>query len=164
MADFYLIIDDDLLVTPSQIDSLCRNLYRDPQTVHGLFGSRYSLSEELYPSVYVKEADDNVDILNRIYAFSRETLERAFLISDWLVNMYPHKYLGNSSSSLQDDDIVLSFSGLSRPRVHRLGKVATDVSGFSNDALSRNSEFIARRVELIKDIRLCLLAISFCDY
>jgi hypothetical protein len=162
-ADFYMIIDDDLLVTPSQLDSLCQQLYRDPQNVHGLFGAQYRVSEEEYPSIYVKEVDKHVDILNRIYAFSRETLERCFVISDWLIDQYPDKYSSNSPCLLQNDDIVLSFSGLSRPRVHRLGKVATDITGFSNDALSRNSEFMARRVQLIKDVRLCLQTISPCD-
>lgn len=112
----FLVIDDDLFLRPSQLETLCRALHLDPSRPYGVTGQVYdSWRGMLYHNI--NERTQKVDILNRVYAFTSEHLENFFTIvrqADYRPSVEQWKH------SLWDD-LFLSFSGAT-PQVIFTGK------------------------------------------
>ncbi len=117
-SDLYVTIDDDIFLTPSQLRLLAGTLATQPESPHGLFG-KILRGKSFPPWPFVPanpRARPRVDILNCVYAFTREHLDEYFRLAA-AVGIEEHAQFANG------EDIVLSFSGRARPQIHDFGAV-----------------------------------------
>ncbi len=143
--DAILSIDDDLFLTPSQIDALLDYYLRDRDRVHGIWGERVvSRNGGLYLDNGFFGREMEVDILNRAYAFGPAQARAACALlhdlgyEDWLS-------LGPGS------DIVLSFCGERRPMLHDIGALEScETSDLPGVAFWRRDDFKTRRLVLFQ--------------
>jgi hypothetical protein len=116
-ADLFLSIDDDIFLTPHQWAEFFQRLLDDPEVPHGIMGNRFlpgTTSSNGSPFHHVTGIDCEVDVLIGAYAFTRVHLNRVFFLAEAL-QMLPMSDIRNG------EDILLSFSGSRRPRLHDLG-------------------------------------------
>jgi len=148
-SEFYIAIDDDVFLSPKQLERLFRFLVADPSVPHGIGGeARKTCSEQDLPPrdygfVTGVNGDREVDHLTRVYAFTREHLATALGLFEQL-GMADLARVGNG------EDIVLSFSGRSRPRIHRGGSVAQCAS-FACEGIATftsHADFFAERAQI----------------
>ncbi len=112
---YFLCIDDDLFVSPDQIEQLIEALIREPERPHGMYGEIvHDRDGQLTVETSIHRYDGELDVLNRIYAFTRDHVRRFFEIADLLGTE-------NIDELGPIDDIVLSHSGNSLPRCHDFG-------------------------------------------
>lgn len=113
----FLGIDDDLFLSPQQIATLVEAGQDEARRLHGLWGQIIdwdSGSPQLISGI--RNVDREVDILNRVYVYTRDHALRAIQIAadmgyrDW-----------NNVGPV--DDIFLSISGEQRPLCHNLGPI-----------------------------------------
>jgi MFS transporter, DHA3 family, macrolide efflux protein len=148
-SEFYIAIDDDVFLSPKQLERLFMFLVADPSVPHGIGGevrktrSERDLPPRDYGFVTGVNGDREVDHLTRVYAFTREHLGIALGLFEQL-GMEDLARVGNG------EDIVLSFSGRSRPRIHRVGTVAQCAS-FACEGIATftsYADFFAERAQL----------------
>ncbi len=121
---FYICLDDDLYLWPSQLRALAWHLVQQPEAVHGITGQDLpSLSGEQGGSYRNEERP--VEVLNRIYAFTSAHARRVFVLIDLLRRVHPD--IASNPSLIED--LLLSYSGRGRPRMHALGPYIPDPSG-----------------------------------
>lgn len=113
-GDLFVSIDDDLFLPPRAIEHLASRLRGDPRVPHGLYGQRFD-GRALVDNL--ARFDARVDVLNRVYAFSRAHLDAYF---ELLAALSIDPEDPRASIGL-DDDLVLGFSGEERPRIHDAG-------------------------------------------
>jgi len=136
-------IDDDLFLTPAQVDALLDQYLSDTSRIHGVWGERLVTRDGqpfMINAIFGREVE--VDILNRAYAFAPTQARQACELlhqlgyKDWMA-------LGPGS------DIILSFSGEQRPLVHDVGGLEScETSGTPGIASWRREGFQRRRFEL----------------
>lgn len=142
-ADFFFCIDDDLFLTPEQIDRLFDELIKDRSRPHGVWGLEIVFENELLVvKGSIHHQTREVAILNQAYAFTRDHLRRFFeLVED--IRVAEPDDLGPF------DDIVLSFSGTRPPKCHDLGPLELcktwDQEGV---ALWKDENFVEPRMKL----------------
>jgi MFS transporter, DHA3 family, macrolide efflux protein len=148
-SELYIAIDDDVFLSPKQLERLFTFLVADPSVPHGIGGeARKTCAEQDLPPrgygfVTGVNGDREVDHLTRVYAFTREHLGTALGLFAQL-GMQDLARVGNG------EDIVLSFSGRSRPRIHRVGKVAQCAS-FACEGIATftsHADFFAERAQI----------------
>lgn len=120
-GNFFLSIDDDVYLLPEQIVWLLRALQREPDVPHGFFGERlikpiHENADQAFEHGIVNQ-EREVDILNRVYCFTPRHVRRYFELLDTLNIRDPE---GIRRLSIADD-VVLSFTGIRRPRIHDIG-------------------------------------------
>lgn len=146
-SPFYVMIDDDIFLLPSQIEQLLTELRNDPSVPHGIFGQVW---EGEHFRQGVMRTNEDVDVINRVYAFTAaqhaETLKR-------IASMQP-----TDSSEARTfgwcDDVLLSVHGSSKPRIHDIGPmVDCPTQGKKGIAVWREDDFFASREALYKRLR-----------
>jgi hypothetical protein len=146
--DYFVCIDDDLFLTPAQIDALVSHLHADPAVPHGVWGEHVRLVEGVFqitPGVH--NFDGEVDTINRAYAFTHPHVRRYFELLG-LVGVKRPRSLGRG------DDIVLSFSGERKPFCHDLGPLEDCPTADDKElALWRNENFYDARIRLYARLR-----------
>lgn len=113
--DYFICPDDDLFLRPEQLQKLLDLAQQDTSRVHGMFGqikSFHTTGIELFSGVHGVTCE--IEILNRVYCFSRMHLLRMFELMKQL-------NLKSMSDALHIDDLLISFSGQGRPMCHDLG-------------------------------------------
>ena len=118
-ARYYLRVDDDIFLHPSQLQWIYCNLRQSPERPHGIFGAAFSPDkdpEKEWPFVHSRNTAGPVEILNGLFAFTREQLEEYFRLCA-LLGITDQKTLMNG------EDIVLSFSGHKKPMIHSIGPI-----------------------------------------
>jgi len=120
-GDYFLALDDDVLLGARQIDAVFRALVADPVAPHGVIGQVMDGDERagVRPYRLLERRDASVDVLNRAYFFTAAHRDRFFTLLAAIARQ-PLRY---------GDDIVLSFSGERRPRIHDVGRVLYFPSG-----------------------------------
>ncbi len=115
-SEYFLCIDDDLLLFPDQIATLMRALIDDPSVPHGLVGQRVIDNGEW---MHHLTGDVPVDILNRVYAFTADHVYRYAEVLQGL------GYDSEEAMAMLPfgSDIVLSRSGPRKPRIHDVGRL-----------------------------------------
>ena len=116
---YYLRVDDDIFLHPAQLQWIYWNLRQSADRPHGIFGAAFSSDknpEQEWPFVHRRNAFATVEILNGLFAFTREHLEEYFRLCA-LVGIMDQKSLMNG------EDIVLSFSGNKKPLIHNIGPI-----------------------------------------
>ncbi|MDY7094468.1 MAG: hypothetical protein SX243_15970 [Acidobacteriota bacterium] len=116
--DFFFSPDDDRFLLPSQLRQLFAALVAEPEVPHGIEGEvRVQRGDwEGYPFRVGSVDNGRADHLTGYYAFTRLHLRRALETFEKLGWKELDK-VGNG------EDIVLSFAGDDRPRIHDLGKI-----------------------------------------
>ena len=126
---YFLSIDDDVFLYPSQVRRLIKACLNNSGSPYGVQGE--NRNEAIRPENDSSVAPDGwesglsgfnrqVDVLNRVYAFTREHLEEMYRLA---------KLLGIAVGELANgEDILLSFSGRSRPFMVDVGKILSCLS------------------------------------
>jgi hypothetical protein len=120
-SPYYFLIDDDVFLYPSQLGVLFEHLVADPAVPHGLFGERRAEANERHPPNYpfriaVRRQEAEVDHITQVYALSHEVLRDAFVL-------LRHLEIDALEEFANGEDIVLSFAGKRKPRIHDVGRI-----------------------------------------
>ncbi|MEE1676086.1 hypothetical protein SNR37_001413 [Agarivorans aestuarii] len=140
--DFFFCPDDDLYLTGSQIDQLIEELFANPSVPHGVVGQlKCYRNGQPFLDSDVGRVNCEIDILNRTYFFTKQQVLRTLELA---------KELGyeDINSTRFMDDVLLSFSGDSRPIIHHVGDLdSCETSVQKGVATWREDNFIDTRVE-----------------
>ncbi len=115
-AEYVLCIDDDIFLTPKQWKNFFEFLLTDEQCPHGIIGQVYrpgTKSSNGSPFHHLVGRDMEVDVLIGAYAFTRVHLKRVFELAAKIG-------VSDLSQLRNGEDILLSFGGTTRPRIHPL--------------------------------------------
>jgi len=157
-AEYVLSVDDDIFLTPKQWKNFFEFLLADEQRPHGIIGQVYRPGTESSngsPFHHVVARDMEVDVLIGAYAFTREHLKRVFELAAKVG-------ISDLSQLRNGEDIVLSFSGITRPRIHRLKPALFCASeGLPGIALWKSEQgFWAERIRVFENARETRLAMK----
>lgn len=116
---YYLRVDDDIFLHPAQLQWIYWQLRTQADRPHGIFGAAFDPAKDPaqeWPFVYRRHVSAPIEILNGLFAFTREHLVEYFRLCSLLG-------ISNQRTLMNGEDIVLSFSGSQRPMVHNIGPV-----------------------------------------
>ena len=156
-AEYVLSIDDDIFLTPVHWKNFFEFLLTDEQRPHGMIGQVYrpgTKSSNGSPFHHVTARDTEVDVLIGAFAFTREHLKRVFDLAAKIG-------ITDLSRVRNGEDILLSFSGTTRPQIHPVKPALFCASeGLPGVALWKsNKDFWHERVRLFekaRDMRLSM--------
>jgi hypothetical protein len=142
-GDYFVSIDDDVFLTPTQIDRLVEELVADPSRPHGVWGQLLHADHDNLSLVSgVHRVNREVNVLNCVYAFTSVQVRRCFELLDML-GLQDLREIGPG------DDIFISMSGGRTPLCHDVGPITLchsyDLKGV---ARFRSNNFGARRLRL----------------
>ena len=142
-AEDFIFIDDDIFLSPSQIQRLYALYRQDRACPHGVWGQAGQLSGGQFWLRYgVFEVEARVEVLNRVYVCSRAHVERFFELL---------RRIGKADSADLGlgCDVVLSFCGDGRPYCHDVGPLEEcETSNAEDIALWRQDGFDEHRLRL----------------
>lgn len=118
-ARYYLRIDDDIFLHPAQLQWIYWNLRQRPDRPHGIFGAAFTPKKDPareWPFDHRRNSSGAVEILNGLFAFTREHLEE-------YLRLCPQLGIIDQRKLMNGEDIVLSFSGRCRPMIHNVGPI-----------------------------------------
>ena len=145
--DLFISIDDDTLLTASQIRRLAELLQDEPDRAHGVWGQRleWNGGEVTFRNA-MHRIDGAVSTLNQAYAFSRVQAVAALALAARL-GFPSWRDVGNI------DDFLLSCASPKPPLCHDLGDIALcptcDEPGI---ALWRSEGFLERRIDIARKL------------
>jgi hypothetical protein len=150
-AEYILSIDDDIFLAPAQWKSLFEFLLADEQCPHGIVGDVYCPEMESSNGLlfnHVSGRDMEVDVLTGVYAFTGEHLRRVFELAARIG-------VSNLSQLRNGEDILLSFSGRTRPHIHAVKPALLCASGcLPGIALWKSDDgFWDERIRVFKKVR-----------
>jgi hypothetical protein len=143
-----MCIDDDILPTATQIETLFRRQAREPDRPHGVWGEDMQESfGRLTFKTHLCGEDREVDILNRLYVFSSAQARRGLALAQAL-----------GFTSWEDvglcEDVILSFSGARKPACHNVGPLESCASSDDPKIASwHKTGFFAYRVEIVRRLK-----------
>ncbi len=146
-SPLFVAIDDDVFLRPSQIETLCETLRAHPCSPCGICGSVYDERSHVLHNI---GRPGDVDIIHQAYAFTPRHVRRFFDLATAL-------RLGPAHEAWQSttwDDIVISHSGLSKPRVADVGAFTECPTGAeAGVAAWRADGFVPFRMALFHRLR-----------
>jgi hypothetical protein len=150
-AEYILSIDDDIFLAPAQWKSLFEFLLADEQCPHGIVGDVYCPEMESSNGLvfdHVSGRDMEVDVLTGVYAFTSEHLRHVFELAARIG-------VSDLSRLRNGEDILLSFSGRTRPHIHALKPALLCASGcLPGIALWKSDDgFWDERIRVFKKVR-----------
>ncbi|MGB3532836.1 MAG: glycosyltransferase [Microcoleaceae cyanobacterium] len=138
-ANYFIVIDDDMLVYPQQLAVLFQQLINQPECPHGFIGRRAD-------GEYITHQEAEVEFLYNIYAVTQTHIQKYI---EYTKKMIDNGYASPESIEYWADDIVLSQTGTCHPRIHKLGSLrqckTTKTQGV---ATYTESQFDKRRLEV----------------
>jgi hypothetical protein len=148
---YYLRIDDDIFLHPAQLQWVYWGLRTASERPHGIFGATLTSEKDPareWPFVHTRNASAPVDILNGLFAFTREHLDEYFRLCGLLG-------IGNQRTLMNGEDIVLSFAGTHKPMVHHIGPVWECASEASPGVALHQSRprFYEERWKMYEDLK-----------
>ncbi|MFP2903729.1 hypothetical protein ACLESD_01385 [Pyxidicoccus sp. 3LFB2] len=124
-GEYFVSIDDDTFISPEQLRQLFATMIADPSVPHGFQGECYEGEQgpQRFSGWRVGlRGRRRVDGLNRLYCFTREHLEELFRLASIL-----GLQVGNLANG---EDLLLSFSGKTRPLIEDIGHVGECLSAY----------------------------------
>jgi hypothetical protein len=125
-GDYFISVDDDVLLYPEQLESLFKSLLAQPEVPHGVQGEKFLGRSgtrragpfgDWQPGCF---GETEADVINTVYTFTRKQLEALYRLAS---------ALGKEVATLANgEDVLLSMSGQGRPRVHDVGAVGQCLS------------------------------------
>ena len=138
-SQFFILIDDDFLVSPRQIKILFQHLLDEPDIPHGITGH--------LDGNYYQNKEMEVDKLNQIYAISREHLTRYLELTEKI------RVFNQSVYELIEPfahEVIISKTGINRPKIHRIGLLTRcPTARKPGVAIHRRREFLVGRQQVI---------------
>jgi hypothetical protein len=120
-AKYFLTIDDDVFLYSHQLTTVAKALMDDPESPCGIQGENRDCetqnngeSSKGWDSG-ISGFDGRVDVINRVYAFTREHLDEMYRLAARL-NI-------EITALANGEDLLLSFAGPSKPRLVRVGAI-----------------------------------------
>ena len=150
-AEYVLSIDDDIFLTPRQWKKFFEFLLTDEQCPHGIIGQDFrpgTKSSNGSPFHHIAGRDTEVDVLIGAFAFTNEHVKRVFDLAAKIG-------VSDLSRVRNGEDILLSFSGTMRPRIHPLKPALFCASeGLPGVALWKtHDQFWDERVRMFEKVR-----------
>jgi hypothetical protein len=128
---YYLAIDDDVFLFPSQIARLFLHLLNDPSVPHGVHG--------VARRAHVARREKPVDVLHQLYLATADQVRRYHEILAILKEQAPKE---REIANHLGDDIIISHCGRGLPRVHDVGVIPRCPSSHEKGiALNQLDEF-----------------------
>jgi glycosyltransferase involved in cell wall biosynthesis len=146
-CDVVACLDDDIFLSPDQIDALARSAFQHPSRLHGVWGQRVeTLNGAISLSRGVTRFDGEIDIINCAYFYTPEHARKAISLSSKL----GHKAWSEIGPI---DDILLSYAGDRRPYCHDFGPFQVCPSWKARSVAEwRKPGFDARRISTVPAI------------
>lgn len=155
--EYLIVIDDDLYLYPGQLTRLFKFLLAEPKIPHGLSGIN-CLPDGSYE--FRDRVDRETDFLCEIYALTREHLAHYMKTYAELASNEQIIRIVNSTT----DFILLSHTGVSKPKIHDVGRLFRDetfkVEGVAVHKKEMFNEYIELTQYAIKVSNLSRLAIA----
>jgi hypothetical protein len=150
-AEYVLSIDDDIFLTPRQWKIFFEFLLSNEQRPHGIIGQDFrpgTKSSNGSPFHHIAGRDTEVDVLIGAFAFTNEHVKRVFDLAAKIG-------VSDLSRVRNGEDILLSFSGTMRPRIHPLKPALFCASeGLPGVALWKShDQFWDERVRIFEKVR-----------
>jgi hypothetical protein len=115
--NYFICIDDDVFLRPSQITKLYKCLIKNQDVPHGVWGQKfYSENGELRCEGGYRNIETELDVMNRVYFFTRQHMNN-------FIELIKQLKFNNIQDLGFVDDIVLSFSGEGKPKCHIIGGI-----------------------------------------
>lgn len=151
-AKYFVMLDDDLFLTPRQVAHLFARLVSEPDVPHGFFGQRLlSADAERHADAFqcsVTRCDGEVDVLNRAYFVTREHVARALSLRTAVARRAPDLDVAFT------DDMLLSVAARRRPRIHDVGPfLDCPTQGVTGVAVFTRPGTGALRVRAMREMR-----------
>jgi hypothetical protein len=117
-CEYFLSVDDDIFLTPNQWKVLFEQLVLNDAVPHGIKGNQYEPKEQSsgFNVFNAFGLEQEVDVLVGAYAFTRQHLNCLLMLAEVL-------NIGQLSDLRNGEDILLSFSGTGKPRIHSIGRI-----------------------------------------
>lgn len=116
-ADYFVVIDDDVLLFPSQLKKLFQHLISEPTVPHGYAGQLHLSNDEF---VYRERENGVVDYLCELYAVTKDHVKRYAEIE---------RLISDQDQTLADfverfaDHIVISQTSPTSPKIHEINRL-----------------------------------------
>ncbi|HKK16710.1 MAG TPA: hypothetical protein VJ981_08375 [Gammaproteobacteria bacterium] len=145
-SDFYLLVDDDFLVTPKQIKMLIQHLIDQPEIPHGITG--HSGPD------YFQSMDMEVDRLSQIYAVTRLHMEQYFQYLEKIRAIDPDAF---NAVEPYAHEIVMSRTGKGNPRIHHVGHLSRcHTARKPGVAIHKDDNFSPERKKVIRALNTAM--------
>lgn len=116
-SEYFIAIDDDILLFPSQLKILFQHLIQEPEIPHGLSGMLHLKNDGFE---FREQEDSAVQFLCEIYAVTKEHVQDYFKMEALLVDQ--EKILPDVIERY-GDFIVISQTGPQNPKIHKGGRL-----------------------------------------
>lgn len=114
--EYLIVIDDDILLYPSQIAALFVRLLKEPEIPHGFTGMQHQVDDSF---IYHERQEINVDYLCEVYAVTKKHLQRYAELKEQIAR---DDALAKSIESATDF-MLISQSGAHQPQIHRTNRL-----------------------------------------
>ena len=135
-CEYFLAVDDDMLLYPKQLTKLFARLLDKPQVPHGVIGSCYDLNKKKnghFAYSYCKYKELRVDVLHCVYAVTKQHVSQYF---NYLEKVHMDGLIEVTHTVRFGDDVVMSQTGIGPAVIHDLGKLlhcpSSNVEGVAN--------------------------------
>jgi hypothetical protein len=149
--EYLVVIDDDMLLFPTQLKTLCEQLILEPEVPHGFSGMVYLGTGEYE---YHEKENAAVDFLCEVYAITKAHVGKYFEMQTLLAK--EDKSLLDAIEHL-GDYVVISQTGTHNPRIHKVGKLFRQetfkMPGVANHQDEAFKVVLARVSEAVEKIR-----------
>ncbi|MEQ1529707.1 MAG: glycosyltransferase family A protein [Methylococcales bacterium] len=140
-AEYFIVIDDDMLIYPKQLSVLFEHLVNAPESPHGLTGRRSD-------GEYIKNQDAEVVFLYQIYAVTQSHIQKYL---DYVREIIAKGYASPEAIEFWGDDLILSQTGTAQPRIHKAGSIFhCKTAKAAGVATSIESQFDAHRLQVYR--------------
>jgi hypothetical protein len=155
-ANYLIVMDDDILLFPWQVQKLFLSLVAEPDYPHGLAGM---VRQENGSMDYHQKQDRQVDYLCEIYAVTAKQLERYIHVQGCIVSY------SDAAKSLDQtaDFIVVSRTGSEKPKIHYVGHILrcptfnqAGVAVHKEKAFQEDTQAVSFALEMLRTNEPCV--------
>lgn len=114
--EYLIVVDDDILLFPSQLRTLFENLIKEPEIPHGISGMLHLDDGEFE---FHEKENMQVDYLCETYAVSRQNLHRYLELESFVTKDDSLSKMIESSA----DFMLISQTGSQNPKIHNVGRL-----------------------------------------
>ncbi len=154
-AEYLVVVDDDILLFPSQLKALFQHLILAPQVPHGFSGTVYVGNDQFE---FRQRENIEVHYLCEVYAVTKDHVEKYFEMERLIVER---------DETLRDtverygDFIVISQTGAQNPKIHKVSRLfrantfkTPGVANHKDEEFDSSILQVSRAVERIRSQRL----------